>query len=583
MFKIKGKIFLTALILCISFLAVSIFSACNKTVPETENSSVTSSESASTSTSSGNIYELVDRSNYNIESLMSLFEGYKTSDFTNGFNDGTLFKDAKGYMLGDVFNSLIVKANESFPTGSNISKLLGYGYYTDGNWYNNSSNLKTHKVMNALLSYKLDKSESLAISETDLETYGETKIVDFCGYSKSVVELVNSVNPLVYYLINSTLNEWYIALEGASFTDRVLTLYDMVGDSTVKDVSKLYDGSVNIDETITLKDAIWTYLLYSAIGSDYVKLSAQSLWMNSESGITNSILLETFTFNGAEYSVSSAIDHLLGNEACIESVKEQTKNIEIEDYLLGLYTALDQAYGSEINAFVESYIDEFLNNPNSGEQTIEEIASAINLSQDQKETALMYAFDILAYIDTVYGQEIESDGLTLSDMILYINEFFAGQNSYNSLTVKQISAFIVGLETNDINAFSVETIIENELAIKNGIEKFIAENPVEIVTLTYDSILDLAKNPVAENLTGADIKLLQSITMDSIFKYNGVEIVKTEVDGVDEYVQELLSINLYEMIFNLSEERLESFKDLSGNIDVFGALNYLSNNLETKP
>lgn len=581
MYKVNGKKFLTALILCISFLAVSVFSACNKTVPEAENSSVSSTESVSTSTSNGNIYELVDRSSYNVENLISLFEGYKTSDFTNGFENGTLFKDAKGYMLGDIFNSLIVKANESFPTGSNISKLLGYGYYTDGNWYNNSSDLKAHKVMNALLSYKLDKSESLAISETDLETYGETKIVDFCGYSKSVVELVNSVNPLVYYLINSTLNEWYIALEGDSFTDRVLTLYDMVGDSTVKDVAKLYGGSLNIDEALTLKDAIWTYLLYSAIGNDYVKLSAQNLWMNSDSGIQNAILLQTFTFNGAEYTVSSAIDHLLGDDACIERVKEQVQNIEIKDYLLGLYTTLDQAYGSEINAFVESYIDEFLNNPNSGEQTIEEIASAINLSQDQKETALMYAFDILAYVDTVYGQEIESDGLTLSDMILYINEFFAGQNTYNSLTVKQISSFIVGLETNDINAFSVETIIENELAIKNEIEKYIAENPVEIVTLTYDSILDLAKNPVAENLTDADIKLLQSITMDSIFKFNGVEIVKTEVSGVDEYVQELLSINLYEMIFNFNEDRLQSFEDLAGDIDVFGAINYISSNVES--
>ncbi len=581
MAKFNKKVLLT-FVLCISFLAVSIFSACNKKVPETENSSVSSTESVSTSTSNGNIYELVDRSNYNIESLMSLFEGYKTSDFTSGFENGTLFKDAKGYMLGDIFNSLIVKANESFPSGSDISKLLGYGYYTDGNWYNNSSNLKTHKVMNALLSYKLDKSENMTISEKDLETYGETKIVDFCGYSKSVVELVNSVNPLVYYLINSTLNEWYMVLEGDSFTKRVLTFYDMVGDSTVKDIAKLIGDSVTIDETLTVKDAIWTYLLYSAIGNDYIKLSAQNLWMKSQSGITNEILIKSFTFNGVEYSVSSAIDHLLGGDTYIENVKEQTKNLAIDEYLLGLYTALDQAYGTEVNAFVEGYIDEFLNNPNSGEKTIEQIASAINLSQDQKETALMYAFDILAYIDTVYGQEIESDGLTLSDMILYINEFFAGQNSYNSLTVKQISSFIVGLETNDINAFSVETILENELAIKNEIEKFISENSTETLTLTYDGIIDLAKNPIVENLTDGDIKLLNSITMESIINFNGVEIVKTEVGGVDEYVQELLSINLYEIIFNFSEERLQSFKELSGNIDAIGSLNYISNMLNSQ-
>ncbi len=581
MAKFNKKVLLT-FVLCISFLAVSIFSACNKTVPETENSSVSSTESVSTSTSSGNIYELVDRSNYNIENLISLFDGYKTSDFTNGFENGTLFKDAKDYMLGDIFNSLIVKANESFPSGSDISKLLGYGYYTDGNWYNNSSNLKTHKVMNALLSYKLDKSESMAITEADLETYGETKIVDFCGYSKSVVELVNSVNPLVYYLINSTLNEWYTVLESASFTERVLTLYDMVGDSTVKDIAKLVGGNATVDETLTVKDAVWTYLLYSAIGNDYIKLLAQNLWMYSDSGIVNPILLQTFTFNGTEYTVSSAIDHLLGHNDCIESVKEQTKNLAIDEYLLGLYTALDQAYGTDINALVESYVDEFLNNPNSGEQTIEEIASAINLSQDQKETALMYAFDILAYVDTVYGQEIESDGLTLSDMILYINEFFAGKNSYNALTVKQISAFIVGLDTNDLNAFSVETIIENELAIKNEIEKFIAENSNKTLTLTYDGIIDLAKNPMPDGLTEGDIQLLNSITMESIVNFNGVEIAKTEVDGVDEYVQELLSINLYEMIFNLSDERLQRFKDLSGNIDMFGSLNYISNMLNAQ-
>lgn len=581
MAKFNKKVLLT-FVLCISFLAVSIFSACNKTVPETENSSVSSTESVSTSTSSGNIYELVDRANYNIENLISLFDGYKTSDFTNGFENGTLFKDAKDYMLGDIFNSLIVKANESFPSGSDISKLLGYGYYTDGNWYNNSSNLKTHKVMNALLSYKLDKSESMAITEADLETYGETKIVDFCGYSKSVVELVNSVNPLVYYLINSTLNEWYTVLESASFTERVLTLYDMVGDSTVKDIAKLVGGNATVDETLTVKDAVWTYLLYSAIGNDYIKLLAQNLWMYSDSGIVNPILLQTFTFNGAEYTVSSAIDHLLGHNDCIESVKEQTKNLAIDEYLLGLYTALDQAYGTDINALVESYVDEFLNNPNSGEQTIEEIASAINLSQDQKETALMYAFDILAYVDTVYGQEIESDGLTLSDMILYINEFFAGKNSYNALTVKQISAFIVGLDTNDLNAFSVETIIENELAIKNEIEKFIAENSNKTLTLTYDGIIDLAKNPMPDGLTEGDIQLLNSITMESIVNFNGVEIAKTEVDGVDEYVQELLSINLYEMIFNLSDERLQRFKDLSGNIDMFGSLNYISNMLNAQ-
>ena len=86
---------------------------------------------------------------------------------------------------------------------------------------------------------------------------------------------------------------------------------------------------------------------------------------------------------------------------------------------------------------------------------------------------------------------------------------------------------------------------------------------------------------MAENLTDADIKLLQSITMDSIFKFNGVEIVKTEVSGVDEYVKELLSINLYEMIFNFSEDRLQSFEVLAGDIDVFGAINYISSNVES--
>lgn len=567
-----------SIFLCSIALLTLAFSGCKKNKP-TQSSSSSEVRSSSVEV---NTNTAVDRSSYTFDALINMYQGYKTSDFVSAIDSETLFKDAEGYMMGDIFNSLIDKANQFFPSGSNIANLIGYTYYSDGNWYNNSTKLKTHKIMNAFLNYKLDGSESLQITSQDFEVYGENKLVDFTGYTKSVIEIINASNPLIYNLINSSLNEWAVLLQSDNRSEKVIALYDMCGESNINDIVELISKENSLKIDVLIKDAVISLEIFNAIKYDFVDVLCLNLYRESDDGKTNELLNETFIYDNKEYTVNSAIDHLLCKNQTIDFLKEIVKNKDLKAYFSGLYGELNKNYGAQLDAVCNDFINAFLNNADSGNKTIEQIASAINLSETQKETALCYCFDILAYVDTAYGQEIETDGLTLSDIILYINEFFAGQNSYNSLTVKQLTAFFTSLNKNDLQVFATDTIKKNELAITNEIQNYIANNLDKNITLDFEKIVDISKDSQVENNLGADdIELLKYIDFDKIFKQNNQAIVKTEVAGVDELVDELLSVNLYEIIYGISDVKLENFKSCLNGVDVFSAVNYAINTFKT--
>ncbi len=566
-----------ALLSCV-LVFTALFAASCKNKNSVQSSTPTSSSQVESSSSAPNAetptYTLCDRSGYTIESLASAYDGYTFSDYLNAFSNGEIFENAEGFMLGDIFNSLVENINNVFPSGSNVGKLIGYSYDSDGNWRNNSTGTKTHKIMNALLSFRLDESQPLAISDDDLKVYGDYKIIDFSGYSKGVIDIINSYNPLVYNLLNSTLSQWQTALLG-DFDDKILTIKDMVGESTCGDLMKLLGKSVPLVDDVALKNVVCALVSGTTLKHNYLKVCVLRAWMVKSSDVD--ILGQTLNVCGVNMTVREAIEFLSDFENLSDERLAKINEIGLEKFVLETYSALDENFGDELLPLVKNWADELLSDPISGSQTIKEILSKITESDEKAEIFAAYAFEIMEYVDTVYGDIEIASGLTLSDLILRINQFFSGDSEMQSFTIDEIVAIFKSFANNDLSSLAVSTISANEEAIKSEIEKFAAANSDVEITITYDDILAIAKNGAdLSEITDDDKNCLKRVTIEMLLTYQNIEQSSTGNETIDKLLKECASISLYELLFGIDEDKSASIRSLFLSINPFDVISKLT-------
>ena len=101
-------------------------------------------------------------------------------------------KALKGYMVGDAFNSALETLAESLKDGIIDGGVNGealaaqfsyfeYEYYDDG-WHAKKDDKKVHPVLNAFLTYKLDGSEELKLSDEMIGHYKDDTLLYIAGY-----------------------------------------------------------------------------------------------------------------------------------------------------------------------------------------------------------------------------------------------------------------------------------------------------------------------------------------------------------------------------------------------------------------
>ena len=400
------------ILLALSLFLTIVVCACSKNNENIDQTSSGGSAVQSTA-QSGNGYDLIDRSKYSIENLKSVFSQYNMGELEEMGNNGQLLPLLSGYKLGDIVNSGFSIANNSFPAGSNIGKLYGFSYYSDGNWYNNSTGKKSHKVMNQLLNYNLDNSVPLEISQADIEAYGNSKIIDFAGYTASATQLLNSYNPFFANVINGSLNQWNSFLTG-NYSQKIIVLHGLAGDSTLNDFLKIFTEKVNGGDDISFKDALSYGVAYSTLGEDVITILVAKNWLNSESANESLLPSKTLVVDGISYTVETLVLATCNVGVFAENEKFVNGEIKVNEHIEALFNQLQALYGDELNQALTAYSNEFLSNPNSGELTLGVIQDAISLSDKQMETALLYIFDVLSYVDSTYGEDVVVDGLTLS-------------------------------------------------------------------------------------------------------------------------------------------------------------------------
>ena len=181
----KFTSFLMAIVMCLTLVFTLALSGCNFT----DGGNDSSSDGGGTSTPPVEQKEpqKIDRSEYTVAALQSAVEAYTVNDL---LFDGK--KAFKGYMVGDVFNSMLETLAENIRNGSIDVGVNGkalakqfayfeYDYYDDG-WHAKKDDSKVHAVLNALLSYKLDGSEKLKLSSDMIELYKNETLLYIAGY-----------------------------------------------------------------------------------------------------------------------------------------------------------------------------------------------------------------------------------------------------------------------------------------------------------------------------------------------------------------------------------------------------------------
>ncbi len=561
MVKVFKKLNMLLLIFVLSL--VMVFSACSKTGGSSANQSQASDSTISSENSIP--YDKIDRSQYNLNSLKNQFSGYNFKQIKELYDNDELLQLLAGYKLGDVVNSAFDTANEGMPSGSNLSLLYGFSYYSDGNWYNNSTLKKSHKVMNKLLEYELDNSKPLVITEEELNAYGNSKIVDFAGYTASAVTLLNSYNPLFAYLINGTLSQWNSLINGNE-SEKIIALYNLVGDSKLNDLLKLFTNKIKNGDKITLKEIISYSILSNQIKDNALMVSVANLWLKTESAKQCEFLNSEVTVDGITYSVIDGLKALNSLEKFANDDKFISGEIAVNEHIGRLFNEIDVICGDKISEELDKYCGEILSNPNIGELTIGYIKDQINLSNNQNETTICYAYNVMNYINSSNGQNDVENQLSISDMVVYLSDFFAGGSEYLSLKVCQIASFVNGLKANDLSEFATKQIKDNEEFIRNQINMY-AQNSVDF-NLTYDKVLELAGlNKEDIVLTESEENCLKNIDIKSMLEFKEISINQVENVECQAFIDSMLELNLYDLICGLDTTKKDSI------IEKFSAIN----------
>ena len=186
-------------------LAAIFVVGCNKQAEESD-ASVQSTASVNIPDPLPDQATAEDRGRFSYKSMTDKAYGMTMYDFCENLlgkrNDFT-----EDLLVGDIVNSVLeaIVASAIGVEGINVNA-LGYTRYSDGYWKSNASGKDVHKILNALLNYRVDGSEPLAITESDLETYGDSSLIDILGYKNNLlISKAIEGNEIVVRIINADL------------------------------------------------------------------------------------------------------------------------------------------------------------------------------------------------------------------------------------------------------------------------------------------------------------------------------------------------------------------------------------------
>lgn len=490
----------------------------------------------------------VDRSEYSALNAASKLLAYPVYDLINDGLSGKV-DIFEGYMLGDLFNALIPDEMDGVP-GSNLS-VFRYTYYSDGYWVNNLSEKRVHKILNAFLCFKLDGSEPLALTEEDVETYGNETILTIMGYGSNpmIANFIES-SPVVKAIVSAKIKD-LAGLFNDSDEVKAQALLAICGKLTVGELAATFGANdvpekyaaltvaevfEKVEEKIADIEAVGEEEYFEALAqAQFEKFIAEYGEYEVLPDVTVIDLIEAIGDPEGETAqrVYAAAKGYASAEIS-ENVDEEAVKAEFDAFM--------EKYG-EVVIYGEKTVADFV--AYLTEHTEEEIVAAVEreIAALQDEEYALEQFAplcelLVAYADGIVKEYVD-ENLTFADLY---EDAFTAYTDFSSEEAKELVGALITL----ING----TVFENS--------EFTLE---EFAAMIYEEVKDVQ---IYGEKTVADI-------VESLKEYNDVESIvtalKEEYDKLatdEDYFMEVLN-PYYLRLFAVMAEHADDVV-----IDAFG-------------
>lgn len=543
--SLKKQVVSVALVIVFAFFAL----ACNNTAQAPKNSQKNSQSIPQSQTQT---FVPQNRLVFSIKNLAQTIKGLNASQIVEKLQNGTLFENAKGYMVGDVVNDLIIRLNKGLPPGSNLLALVGFSYATDNNWYSNSSKARTHRVLNEVLSYKLDGSSTLNISQTDLEVFGDIELIYFAGWSNSVNQTVTKYNKLLSNMLHSTLNDWCSFLSGNS-VQQLKSAINMVKDATVGDVSAFLQVDNSRLNDVAIADIIKVGVCQHALTTDYY--TAVCLDFLAKENLKDADFETTFNVFDLPFTMQSAL-MATSRLDCTETMWQTAEQVGLSAFLQGV----NQQIVNNLTPNLQTRLNDFVaQNSLSGDiklLAVDQLLTEIGNAENAFLTMAVYGYKLTKAYATC--EILPTQGTSLTSVLQRIFDCTTDVSGCQPLVINDIVALLNACQTNDFTLYLPEVFTDNEVVLKQKIETFNQENQSDV---SFETLYQKAVLPKSSVLSQAEIEFLQSV---AIFDFINADIKIS--DNLQNLYTELENVDLYELFTGMTEQTITTVKTALGQL-----------------
>lgn len=504
-------------------MSMVLLVACNKKGNEgnTSSSEKTGNVTSSTPTPTINDIKLENRSGYNAQALL---DGYLDSTLYDvSYGQKTSSDIVKGYLVGDVYNILIDAISNQLAATPNLEKLnvdiLYFSRDTKGVW-RNYSKAEVHPIINKLLNYKLDGSEELSFTESELKTYGDIKLyslyreslsktkvmVDGVTVSDGNKALTNMINqifdellavaivPVVSETLNATVSEMSTLLAG-SREEKSAMLEKIYGGVKLGDVAVLFGKDLSAElYDLPLTAIVDEISLMAQMGFDaYFAPKMEAIGQTTMGAIMSNFGI-ALPENLASYTLCEVLAEIEAmNHPILDN--EDTTNEEIEQSATGFFVELREYVASSDICVSKD--------------------GTVILGGEEFMGYVMYAMEIIsASIDpeSTTAQNIET-------VVAALNEFVAAND-------ERFSAIVAAMEA-------------------DGAVISIDETTTMLPSEAYVALKDfLTKGEAYQEM----MYYLSDVSLEEYLELNGVSIQSIGVDKVDDFVNKYKAMSIAELM-----------------------------------
>ena len=450
--KIKLLKSFSALLLTVCFASVLVLSvACNNknnNADVSDSSTVSSSflngDSGKSGDSSGSgggnggnsgqqggeedLPKKVDRSDVNAGSIASEIMTMSIKDvvsFISG-EDRSLLDDL---YVGDLVNVMIT--SKDFGASANVDNIT-FDLYDNGEWKWRVGNKKLNPIINKILNYKLDGSEPLVLTKAELGNYGTTSLIGLTDLKDNgVLYPVIQEQPILNKILETKVST-VAGLFGDDNNERILALYDVVGDYTVGDVAELFGVDFELPEDVS-------QTLLSFVIGEFVD-SYEYVEENGLKAFAEYLVSYAFRALLSEFGATSVVEGVTISDIVIAAMKNDV------DATYGYAEAIyDEAIAKILSIAQSEEFDEIREFEIGDEKTLgdllDEILSASfddalkaltefygeiseKIESDPEFLDELYIKAQAAYGEFVaeYGDKEVVDGVTLNDIIAFVSD-----------------------------------------------------------------------------------------------------------------------------------------------------------------